>query len=118
MKRVKCSELSAVTFEHYLGSNQPIPPAFKFQEGKFYITEVGLQESILKALQSDVEWVSSLSTKDNEEDGDPKCDWSGYMAKKASKVGYKGKPTQFVVGPLVDSIQLHPDDSAYLNGIY
>ncbi len=55
MKRVKCSELSAVIFEHYQGLKQPIPPAIIFQEGKCYITKVGLQESILKALQSDVE---------------------------------------------------------------
>ncbi len=77
MKRVKCSELYAVTFELYQGPNQPIPPAVSFQEGLYYITEVGLQECILKALQSNVEWVSSLATKDNEEDGDPKNDWSG-----------------------------------------
>ncbi len=71
----------------------------------------------MKALQSDVEWVSSLATKDNKEDGDPESDWSGYMAKKASKVGYKGKPTQYIFGPLVDSTPAHPD-SAYLNGVY
>ncbi len=53
--------------------------------------------------------MSSLATKDNEEDGDPESDWSGYMAKKASKVGYKGKPTQFIFGPLVDSTPAHPD---------
>ncbi len=83
----------------------------------YYITDVGLHECILKALLSDVEWMSSLATKDNEEDGDPKRGWSAYMAKKVSKVGYKGKPTQFIFGPLVDSTQAHPD-SAYLNGVY
>ncbi len=63
----------------------------------------------MKALQSDVEWVSFLAAKDNEEDGDPKSDWSGYMAKKASEVGYKGKLTQFIFGPLVDSTPAYPD---------
>ncbi len=108
MQTLKLSDRISVVKYRFPGPHKPLPPKIDMHSGQSYDLLLRTSESVQKALQKDMTWITSIALQGPESDLKP--EWGGQMMASARADGTaQGPATKFVFGPLIDMPPAHPD---------